>query len=108
MHVRTFAVVVGAQDDGDVLEERDEGERPEDEGEGAVDLLVALRVRDVLGEGALVHVQRRDAEVAVHHAEALVRQQQRRPPRLPLQSKQPPDAPRLRQLGSELCLSSKH
>jgi len=77
-------------------------------GEGAVDLLVALRVRDVLGEGALVHVQRRDAEVAVHHAEALVRQQQRRPPRLPLQSKQPQDAPRLRQLGSELCLSSKH
>jgi hypothetical protein len=80
---RTLAAVVGAQDDGGVLEERDEGERPEDEGERAEDLLVGLRVRDVLGEGALVHVQRRDAEVAVHHPEALVRQQQRRPPRPP-------------------------
>jgi hypothetical protein len=76
----TLAVVVGAQDDGDVLDERDERERPEDEGEGAVDLLVGLRVRDVLGEGALVDVERRDAEVAVDHPEALVRQQQRRPP----------------------------
>ena len=79
-----LAAVVGAEDDEDVLEEGDEGERPEDEGEDAVDLLVARRVRDVVaGEGALEDVERRGGHVAVHHPEALVRQQQHRAPRLP-------------------------
>jgi hypothetical protein len=81
-----LAVVVGAEDDTDVLEERDERERPEDEGEHAEDLLVALRVLDVLRERRLVDVQRRCAEVAVHHAETLVSQAQRHPPRHPLPS----------------------
>jgi hypothetical protein len=82
----SFAVVVGAEDDADVLEERDERERPEDEGEHAEDLLVALRVLDVLRERRLVHVQRRRAEVAVNHAKALVRQAQRHPPWHPVPS----------------------
>jgi len=78
-----LAVVVGAQDDEHVLEERDEGERPEHEREHPIDLLVALGVVDVAaGEGALVHVERRRRHLAVHHAEALVRQHQLRPPRL--------------------------
>jgi hypothetical protein len=80
-----LAAVVRSEHDEDVLEEGDEGERPEDEGEDAVDLLVARRVLDVVaGEGALVDVQRRCGHVAVHHPEALVREQQRRAPRLPL------------------------
>lgn len=79
-----LAAVVRAEDDEDVLEEGDEGERPEDEGEDAVDLLVAGRVLDVVtGEGALVDVERRGGHVAVDHPEALVRQQQHGAPRLP-------------------------
>ena len=73
--------VVRAEHDEHVLDKGDEGQRPEDEREDAVDLLVARRVLDVVaGEGALVDVERRCGHVAVHHPEALVREQQRRAP----------------------------
>jgi hypothetical protein len=79
-----LTAVVRTEHDEHVLEEGDESERPEDEGEDAVDLLVARRVLDIAaGEGALVDVERRRGHVTVHHPEALVREQQRRAPRIP-------------------------
>ncbi|CAD6339624.1 unnamed protein product [Miscanthus lutarioriparius] len=55
---RPTDVVIGTQDDGDILDERDERERPGDEGERAKDLdLVGLRVNNVFGDGDLVHVR---------------------------------------------------
>ena len=71
-----FAVVVGAEDDEHVLEQRDERDGPEHHGEDAEHRLLVQEPVQRPGEGALVHVQRRRAQVAVHHAAALVRQQQ--------------------------------
>ena len=70
----TFSIVVSSEDKDDVLEERYEGEAPEDQGQHAEDLFVFLVETQLPGEGVLVHVDGRYAEVTVHYAEALVRQ----------------------------------
>lgn len=64
----TLAIVVGSEDNGDVLDERDESECPEDKGEDAEDLLVGVRVLDILGEGALEDVQGGYAQVSIDHS----------------------------------------
>ena len=61
-------MVICVEHDEDVLDEADEGERPEDEAEDAEDV-VGAGVRQ--GEGR-EGVQRRRPDVAVHHAQRLV------------------------------------
>jgi hypothetical protein len=74
---RTFPVVVCMEHDEDVLDEADEGERPQDEAEDA-EQVVLVGVRQ--GEGR-EGVERRRPDVAVHHAQRLVGQQRHLPRR---------------------------
>ena len=71
-----LAVVVGAHDDGDVLDRDDQHERVDDERQHAEDVLV--RRRDSMSaEEALPHrIQRARADVAVDDAESGQRQRQ--------------------------------
>lgn len=64
----TIAIVVGPEDDEHVFDERDQGDRVEDEWQNPQDVVVVL---DPLGECARVHVQRRRPNVTVHDPDAL-------------------------------------
>jgi hypothetical protein len=67
-----FALVVGAHDEDEVLDDDDQRERPEEQRRHAQHVRRNVRADgDVLGVGqALAHrVERRRADVAVHHAE---------------------------------------
>jgi hypothetical protein len=75
MQVVTFSVVIRVKNDEYVLDEADQGERPDDEAEDAEEVLLP-RVRQ--GEGREC-VQRRRPDVAVHHAQRLVAQQRHLP-----------------------------
>jgi hypothetical protein len=68
----TFSIVVSTKDQDDVLEERYEGEAPEDQGQHAEDLFVFLVETKFPRKCILVDVHWRYAEVAVHYTEALV------------------------------------
>lgn len=74
--IHTLAIVVSSQDNGDILDQRDQGECPEHKREHTKDLLVRLGVLDVLSKSALEHVERRYAQVSINHPQALVRQEQ--------------------------------
>ncbi len=71
----SLAPVVGAQDEGDVLDADDEDQRPDDEGEEAEDVRLVRR-EPVFGLERLLHgVERARPDVAVDDAERRQRQQ---------------------------------
>lgn len=69
----TFAVVVGLQDEEDVLKQRDQSEGVENQRKDTQNVVVML---DSIGESTRIHIQRRRSDVAVHHSDALKSQMQ--------------------------------
>lgn len=70
----TFSIVICSKNKDDVFEQRYERQAPEDEGQHSEDLFVLLVQPQLPRKGVLVHVDGRNAEIAIHDAEALVRQ----------------------------------
>ena len=68
-----FAIVVGAEDDENVLDEGDGDDGVDDEREHTQNIVVGL---DAFSEHAAVHVQRGGPQVTIHHPDALKRQLQ--------------------------------
>jgi len=71
--VGTFAIVVGVENDQAILGEGDQSESPEDEAQNAVNFVHFNGFHcPNFHESGLEDVQRRHAEVAIHHSAALV------------------------------------
>lgn len=82
----TFSVIISSKNYEDILEERNQGECPENKRKNSKDLFISLCVFNVLCKRALVHIQRRDAQVPIDHPKALICQQQETLPRFLLLS----------------------
>lgn len=70
--IRTFAVIISTQDDGDILKQRNQSEGPKDERKYAEHCLLVLVVSELSRERTFIHVEWRCAQVPVNNTKALV------------------------------------